>query len=56
MYFLLSTINAYLPLLSNEYTPISELKAVIVVSQNINWTFFGACAPRLTDDIYSGWV
>jgi hypothetical protein len=56
MYFLLSTINAYLPLLSNEYTPVPELKDVIVISPNIRWTFFGACAPRLTDDIHSLWV
>jgi urate oxidase len=56
MYFLLSTINAYLPLLSNEYTPVPELKDVIVISPNIRWTFFGACAPRLTDDIHSVWV
>ena len=56
MYFLLSTINAYLPLLSNEYIPVSELKTVIVISNDMRWTFFGARAPRLTDDIYSVWV
>ncbi len=55
MYFLLSTINAYLPLVSNQYTPVSELKTV-VISNDIHWTFFGARAPRLTDDIHSVWV
>jgi hypothetical protein len=56
MFFLLSTINAYLPLVKNEYTSVSELKTVVVISNDIRWTFFGACAPRLINDIYSVWV
>jgi hypothetical protein len=51
MYFLLSTLQAYLPLVHKEY--IYELEDIVVITTNIDWAFFGACAPRLADDRHS---
>ena len=51
MYFLLSTLQAYFPLVHEEY--IYTLQDIVVISNDIHCTFFGASAPRLTGDIYS---
>ena len=48
MYFLLSTINAYLPLLQEDLPCVYELRDIIVISHT--WSFYGACAPHITDD------
>ena len=50
MYFLLSTLQSYLPLLREDYPYVYELRDIVVISNDIYWTFFGACAPRLTDN------
>jgi hypothetical protein len=54
MYFLLSTLNIYLPLI--RYTNVYELQHVVVISSNYVVSFCGAKAPRRLDDSYDIYV